>query len=490
MISVSRGHRLAGLLGVRDAGRVLRDFATYLPTQAIPAIAGLVALPILARKLFPTDLGILAIAQTLISLGWTLAAAWLASAIIREFPGHFARARMGAFVGTLVRGLTLTAVGLLAFYAVLGVVALLSHGVRQTVVWIAAATLGLVVQNLAVSLFAARLRPRAYAAVEVTARLSGIGLGILFVFLGYGVHGYLLALAASSLTIGAIGLWRAWPARDASQPVPGDLAEWIRYGYPASLAAIVAWGLAFVDRYILAVMRNAGTVGVYTVGNALGDRMVMVPMFAFAAAATPLLVTAFEHRGRAEVERLLWSYTRIVLLIALPCIAYVAAVGSDLVTLLTGFRYYDYRQAATVAPIVACGSLFFALTGLANTGLVVAKRTRYLVLSSGLGLIVNIVANVVLIPELGIKGAAIATPLGYGVYLAATYWWARHHVTWSFPLPTAFRAAAAATAGYAVIRLLPLPASHLSRVGIGAVVGAMVYVAALLLLGERRATAS
>jgi O-antigen/teichoic acid export membrane protein len=487
--STSRGHRLASMLGVRDAGRVLRDFAMYLPTQAVPAIAGLIALPVLARKLFPTELGVLAIAQTLITFGWTLVGAWLAAAIIREYPAHRARDRLGAFVRTLVRGLGLSAGGFVAFCIVLGLFATVSHAVRETAIWVAVATAGLVIQNLAVSLFAASLRPRAYAVVEVSARLSGIGLGVLFVFLGYGARGYLIALGGSSLVIGAIGLWRAWPQTTVARAERADMGEWIRYGYPASLAAIVAWGLAFADRYILAVMKNTGAVGVYTVGNTLGDRMVMVPMFAFAAAATPLLITAYEHKGRAEVERLLSWYTRIVLAVALPCIAFVAAVGSDLVTLITGFRYYDYRQAATVAPIVAVGSLFFALAGLANTGLVVAKRTKFLIVGAGVGLVVNVVANIALIPVFGITGAAIATPIGYGVYLVAAYRWSRPHVTWRFPVGTALRTGTAAAAGYGAVRLLPLPANHVTSVALSALVGLTVYVGALALLGERRAAA-
>jgi O-antigen/teichoic acid export membrane protein len=482
----SRGQRLAAALGVRDAGRVLRDFATYLPTQAIPAIAGIVALPILARKLFPTELGVLAIAQTLITFGWTLAGAWLAAAIIREYPGHLAEGRLGVFVRTLRRATLLSFAGLAAFYLVLAAGAEVSHAVRQTAIWVAVATAGLAVQNTAVSLFAASLRPRAYAAVEASARLGGIGLGIALVFLGYGARGYLIALGGSSLAIGAVGLWRAWPHTEPRSRVGGDLGEWIRYGYPASLAAIVTWGLAFLDRYLLAWLKDAGAVGVYTVGNALGDRMVMVPMFAFAAAAAPLLVTAYEHKGREEVERLLASYTRIVLLIALPCVAFVAAVGTDLVTLITGFRYYDYREAATVAPIVASGSLLYALAALANTGLVVAKRTTYLVLSSSLGLLVNVGANLLLIPAYGIRGAAIATPVGYGVYLAATYAWSRHYATWHFPFATALRAAVASGVGYAALKLLPLPPGDLGNLLSSAAIGLPVYVVVLAVLGEHR----
>lgn len=485
--SPTRGHRFARLIGVRDAGRVLRDFATYLPTQAIPAIAGLIALPILARKLAPLDLGVLAIAQTLVTFGWTLVGAWLAAAIIREYPAHRSSARIATFVRTLVGGIGLSLGGLLAFCLLLAAGSVVSHAVRLTAIWVAVATTGLVIQNIAVSIFAASLRPGAYAAIEVTARLSGIGLGILFVFAGYGVRGYLIGLGGSSLVIGSIGLWRAWPRVQDGDGRGGDLSGWIRYGYPASLAAIVGWGLAFLDRYILAVMKDAGAVGVYTVGNVLGERIVMVPMFAFAAAAAPLLVTAYEHKGRGEVERLLSSYTRIVLLVALPCIAFVAVSGSDLVSLITGFRYHDYRQAATVAPIVALGSLLFALTGLANTGLVVARKTTFLILASGIGLVVNVAANIVLIPALGIVGAAIATPVGYGVYLLVTYRWSRAYATWGFPVATALRAAAAAAGGYLVVRLLPHPANDLVSVALSALVGLVVYAAVLALLGERRA---
>ena len=78
--------RLARTLGLAEAGRALRDFATYLPTQVIPAIAGVLVLPILARELAPSELGVLAIAQTLITLGWTAAGSWLTTTLIRELP--------------------------------------------------------------------------------------------------------------------------------------------------------------------------------------------------------------------------------------------------------------------------------------------------------------------------------------------------------------------------------------------------------------------
>src|SRR4051794_36702386 len=97
--------RAATAAGLAPLRRLLRDFATYLPTQAIPAIAGFIVLPVLARKLSPTDLGVLAIAQTLISLGWTMLGAWLAGAIVREYPAARETDDLASFRATLIRGL-------------------------------------------------------------------------------------------------------------------------------------------------------------------------------------------------------------------------------------------------------------------------------------------------------------------------------------------------------------------------------------------------
>jgi O-antigen/teichoic acid export membrane protein len=332
--------------------------------------------------------------------------------------------------------------------------------------------------------------------VEVSARVGGIGLGIALVATGHGVSGYLVGLAASSATIGAIGVFLSWPragaaARPEEEPPEGGapataLRAWIAYGVPASFGATLLWGLSFVDRYLVALFKNAAAVGVYSMGSALGDRVVMVPMFAFAAASGPLLVTAFETKGRDEVERLLTEYSRVLLLVALPCAAFIAAVGPTLVTVIAGIHYALYGPAATVAPIVAIGSVLYGLSTLAMTGLAVSRQTRYLALSAGIGLATNVVANLALIPPFGINGAAIATPIGMGAYLLSVNYWAREHARWRVPWGTLVRALVAALAGYGALRIVPAPHNRVERILADAALGAAVYVLALAVLGERR----
>jgi len=486
-----RGVRLATSLGVQDAGRVLRDFATYLPTQAVPALAGFLVLPILARRLFPTELGVLAIGQTLATLGWTVTASWLAAAIIRELPAHAAEADYLGFRRRLERGLAIVAVAFAVFAGIVVLASFVAKPIEENLPWILWAAGGLVLENLAVALFAASLRTRAYAITEVLARVLGIGLGTALVFEGYNVAGYLIGLAAASTALGAVGLAVGWPRRhdSPSPPTRPAIEPWLRYGVPASSAAVAVWGLNFVDRYLLGALENAGAVGVYTIGNVVGDKAVSLPMYAFFAAASPLLVTAFERKGRDEVERLMRAYTRIVLLVGVPAIAFVAATARDLIDLLTG-RPVLYDDAVSVAPLIAVGSLLYALAGIGAIGLAIAKRTGPLVWSSGAGLVVNIVANLILIPPFGILGSAIATPIGMAAYLGAAYFHAHHYARWSFPVPTLARAVAASLAAFAAARLVDsLFESNFADIVFAVIVGGAVYAGVLLALGEREASA-
>ncbi len=480
-----KGHRLAMLLGLQDSGRALRDFATYLPTRAIPAIAGFLVLPILARELFPTEIGVLAIDQTLITFGWTIIGSWLAVAIVRELPAHKARDDMAGFERTLRRASWLVLPALGVFSLIMFGIGQVSSAIGLYLPYIIGAAFGLVIQNIAVSLFAASLRPKAYAVVEVAARIGGIGLGVLLVFAGHRVSGYLFGLAFASTVIGTVGLVFAWPRVRGRPKGPVSVRPWLEYGIPTSSGEITLWALAFADRFILAGLMNAGAVGVYSVGAIIGDRMVSIPLLAFITGAYPAIVTAFERKGRAEVERLMRAYTRVVLLIGLAAIAYVGVVSGRLVPALTGRN--DYLAAAEVAPVVAIGALFYTLAQLGATGLAVAKHTRPLFYAAAIGLAVNVVANFILIPFFGIMGAAVATPIGTGTFMLAVYMWARQYAVWKFPYRTLVRGCIAAGVGYAValftMRFSGGPAADLIA---SAATGLVAYVATLVLLGERR----
>ena len=88
------------------------------------------------------------------------------------------------------------------------------------------------------------------------------------------------------------------------EPLLPELWHSVEYGVPIAITGVATWALFLVDRYLLALLEDTAAVGVYSVGAVIGDKVITIPTFAFFIAARPLLFTAMETRGRAEVELL------------------------------------------------------------------------------------------------------------------------------------------------------------------------------------------
>lgn len=485
----SRGIRFARAMGLGDVGRALRDFTAYLPAQFVPALAGFLALPILARQLAPTELGVLTIAQTLISLGWILSSQWLTSASMREYALHRDGGRLAEFSQTLGGGFVVVFGLLIGFGVLLVLAAEASSGVGGNVLFIFGATAGLVIQNFATTLFAAELRPRFSALVDVVARTGGIAFGTYLVWHGHKVGGYLFGMMVVSFAAGLPSLLAALPRlRSIARPRFDELGAWARFGIPVAVGSGLFWALLLVDRYLLAVMRNTKDVGIYSVGAVVGDKAISIPMLAFYAAARPLLISTYDRDGRGEAERLVWSYTRLTLVLGIPAVAMAVVAARPVVSILVhGYYSQLYAPAAKVVPLIALGGVIDASSRIGTAGLGLARRNKSVMYTTLFGLGVNVGLNLVLIPLYGIEGAAIATPITSLALLAAQLHYSRRHLTWHFPYATLARALAAALLGGVVARYaMSTTSSDLIKILLAAGVGGVVYACTLALLGERR----
>jgi len=75
----------------------------------------------------------------------------------------------------------------------------------------------------------------------------------------------------------------------------------------------------------------------------------------------------------------------------------------------------DFFSAWSISCVLIFSVLFHALSGCLGTIYTSAKKTKFLFYSTGIGAIVNIILNVILIYWLGIIGAAIATLISNAV---------------------------------------------------------------------------
>lgn len=178
---------------------------------------------------------------------------------------------------------------------------------------------------------------------------------------------------------------------------------------PAGLASIVT---QVIDRPILLALTDASTVGVYQANYKLGIFMMLfVSMFQYAW--QPFYLKQSLRENAKELFAKVFTYFT---LFASAIFIILSLLIEDIVK-IKFFGFYligkNFWEGLYIVPIVLLAYVFngFYINFLA--GIQIQKKTQYMPLVSGLGAIVNVISNLVLIPSMGMLGAAYATLFAY-----------------------------------------------------------------------------
>jgi PST family polysaccharide transporter len=124
----------------------------------------------------------------------------------------------------------------------------------------------------------------------------------------------------------------------------------------------------------------------------------------------PAIASARAHRDEKEVLRLSHTALRLTVVLGLP-----ASVGLAIVARPTNVMLYEDAAGTAALSILAFAALF-SMVKMTAAGVLQGLGNVYLPARNLLiGVAVKVVANLLLIPVWDIRGAALATVLGYGV---------------------------------------------------------------------------
>ncbi|PYQ05662.1 MAG: hypothetical protein DMF83_14765 [Acidobacteria bacterium] len=268
-------------------------------------------------------------------------------------------------------------------------------------------------------------RPALFSAFSVARHSVNIVLKVLLVRSGWGVTGILwsdlTATIVFSLALFPILVRHAAPA--FSVPL---LGEALRFGVPKMPHGLLLQVQNLADRKILDHFVTRGEVGLYQMGYNFGQG-VKFATSAFEPAWGPFV---YAQLGRPDAKTTLARVAGHVFAFFAWATLAVAVLGGDLLTLLTP-RNPAFRAAAPVIPVVALAYLLHGVFLLTSIGIGIEKKARYYPMVTGAAAAANVAANFMLIPRLGMTGAAWATVLSYAVMAALGFTISRR----LFPIP-------------------------------------------------------
>ena len=166
--------------------------------------------------------------------------------------------------------------------------------------------------------------------------------------------------------------------------------------------------LSNLDITMLGIIKDDTAVGLYTTAAYMINFITQLAS-AITAVVMPQMSKAFDEGDSQKINKLFRYTVSFTVVVGLPCFAGLCAMPREIVSLIGGTEYIPAAGAIRILSF----SMLFWLAGniFGNVILIPIKKEKQFMGACMTGMVINAVANCILIPPLGIYGAAITTAL-------------------------------------------------------------------------------
>jgi O-antigen/teichoic acid export membrane protein len=203
------------------------------------------------------------------------------------------------------------------------------------------------------------------------------------------------------------------------------------FGY-GLVMALTSFGWVIItqtDSLVLTYFSSLENVGLYNVALPIA-LLLLLCMRPFAIVFYPLVTSLATKNKTVELRSIIEDAFHYILLFLLPFVLPLLLFPEALIT----FLFSDaYALAASALVILGVGTLFYAFSMFNNVVLNGLGKAKYMAILSSIVAVLNLVLNILLIPQYGIIGAAFATSSSYILLFVSSTIALKMHVGFRFP---------------------------------------------------------
>lgn len=203
------------------------------------------------------------------------------------------------------------------------------------------------------------------------------------------------------------------------------IVRMLKYGIPLIPAVILVWIMSSADKIMLRTMYTYAELGLYEAAfkivNVLG-----IIQSCFTIVWTPIAFRWYEEK----VSNKRYKLVSDSVCFAMTLFCFLILIMKDIVGIILGA---DFVSAMHIFPFLLLHPIMYTISETTVLGISFKRKTSYNILITAVSGGFNIIANYLLIPIMGGRGAAIATGLSYIIFF-----WMRTMISrkmwWDYPL--------------------------------------------------------
>jgi stage V sporulation protein B len=267
----------------------------------------------------------------------------------------------------------------------------------------------------------------AFSVVYIIASVATYGLPVVLLHIWPNVqsivYGWVLGSAIGVVLYAAVVLHHSRQATVQLEAKQHSLAggmlyrNVLIYSVPILASALIGTAASYVDRLVLASLVSLSTVGIYNYAILVtgGSLFVVGP---FATVLVPRISALFGRNDTGAIRKVGRTSVTLIVLVYVPFALGLAAIGPVLLRYLVGNVFVSASfPMALLLGITALSVPYTILISIASG----IRRTGILLHASALALVSNIGFSVLLVPRIGMIGAAIGNSSMYWVAFLVLY---------------------------------------------------------------------
>ena len=385
--------------------RVFKNASWIVFSKLIKAILTLIVTMIMARKLGPNNYGLINYAASLVSFIIPVMKLGLDSTLVHDIINH--PHEEGKYVGTSIIANVIS--GLLCILGIIVFVLFANCGETETIIVCSLYSITLLFQAIEIVQywFQAKLLSKYPSIAMLIAYIITSLVQILILLFGGNIYLFAISYSLEFLIISFMLLFLYKKDSPQKLDYSFDTFKLIfnksKYYIIASMMITI---FAHTDKIMIKFMIGNENVGYYSAALTCASMF----SFVFAAIIDSFRPVIFEKKkvSNKQFEKYITSLYSIIIVGSLTVSLLMTIFSSLIISIMYGS---EYNASISALKIIVWYTTFSYLGSIRNIWIIIENKQNLLWKINLYGAILNIVLNLILIPIIGINGAAIASLL-------------------------------------------------------------------------------
>lgn len=407
-----------------DLRTLYRDASHYLSGQVAALALGFVSFPIFTRVLSVADYGMMSLAFQIAAMAAVLSKMGLQTSIQRFYQEHATSSEAGAlrkFCSTLLSGAALCGMAV-AILFITGLELVPDSLVSPVLKKVLLTGSGLIfvrgIQPIVMNFLRAQRRTIAFNGFDALAKGTSIAFACLLLFTwSRSVKAVLIGTVTIELASVVALIFLVLPRGTISLSAFDQklFRSALAFGLPLAGCELACVILDSGDRILVQYYLGFQALGYYSCAYNLAHYIGMFLITPINLAVVPIYMKMWGSRGPEETGAFL-SKALDNYIMAVMCVLVGATVTARSAVIVLGSQKLE--EASPLLPVLVLGIMLYTLHLFFVAGLIIHKKTvKMFKIITSCGAL-NIALNILLIPRIGLQGAAVATLISYAVFLA------------------------------------------------------------------------